>query len=636
MAQGLVHLTTLVLVMYLRLCSPTSSGSSTYDTQLHSAIIIEPRVHPLLLPVIDNVLTHVPHATLLQVFHGSANKGQLQQHYARLIREGRVILHDLNVFMGSDIGNGSVTMQNNLYFNISFWQQCRGENLLTFEVDTCLCSKSPWRWDNFFGSGRGWGWIGAPHTVITGGVNGARTHLRLMHQNGGLALRRKSLLIEVLKNNTRFWISRQEKKQTYNEDVFFSLMHRVPMQVAPFEVARKFSVERHFNPTPFGLHKAWCCMTPWELRILQKTCPELHTLFGVVPPPGVNLPSPDRPEPEPAGLPPLDPMALDRHLHSAIIVETRAHSLLLPVVDHMLTQLPNATVVQVFHSPLNERMLRQHYAPLIRQGRVRLTDLRGLLGSEVSRWSRTTLNRLHYNTSFWRQCQGENLLIFQVDSCVCSKSPFTWDDFVGQGWGWVGPPRVVSAGKKKSAMLMPHQSGGLTLRSKNLTITVLEQDPTFVDGRGATFSADLFFSERHAKRMRRAELPIASAFVVSTYFYPTPFAVYKPWTHMGMKADQLRTLQQACPELHTLFGVVPAPGAGRGRGREGGNTTRAHNQTHSLNGRPRGKRITGSGHVGQRRAPNGLEEAGGTSPRVASSTEGGSSTNPLLQTRGNA
>ena len=267
------------------------------DPHPHSAIIIEPRPHRLLLPVIDHMLQHIPNATLVQVFHSSANRQPLQQHYAPLIRQGRVHLTDLSEILGSDMGNGSVAMLNGLYFNISFWKRCRGENLLLFQLDSCVCSRSPWTWRDFIG--QGWGWIGAPHVVATGGVSGRRNYQRMIHHNGGFSFRSKFLTLRILEKHPNFYARRFASGRAYNEDTFYSAMHAFEMRRAPLEVARRFAVGDYFYPTPFAIHKPWGSgLTPSQLRILQRACPELHTLFGVVPAiDGVEAP----PAPLPAG-----------------------------------------------------------------------------------------------------------------------------------------------------------------------------------------------------------------------------------------------------------------------------------------------------------------------------------------------
>ena len=61
-----------------------------------------------------------------------------------------------------------------------------------------------------------------------------------------------------------------------------------------------------------------------------------------------------------------------------------------------------------------------------------------------------------------------------------------------------------------------------------------------------------------------------------------------------------------------------------------GSNARAHNQTNNLQGKRLCKRRAGSGHLGQRLAPNDLGEVDETSPPVASSREGDNSTKPEL------
>jgi len=257
---------------------------------------------------------------------------------------------------------------------------------------------------------------------------------------------------------------------------------------------------------------------------------------------------------------------VDKELHTAVILEVRAHRLLLPSIDHMLKMIPSTAVVQVFHGSLNLQMLREHYTSngKLQSGRVQLIDTGALHnGSEVMN------NALFMSAAFWKEVRGENVVTFQVDSCVCSGSNHTWSDFLSPGWSFVGAPHIqsnkdrwtttrsdvpgVTFGQQiNSRQVMSHQNGGFALRRKSHHLQAIERYPRRCQPHQASQCTpeDIFFS--NIPTFRVAPWRVAQTFTVETNFYTKPFAIHKPWEYLNPK--QLDVLRESCPELGTLFG----------------------------------------------------------------------------------
>ena len=69
--------------------------------------------------------------------------------------------------------------------------------------------------------------------------------------NGGLSLRRKSKMLEVLE--------KCEIQKDVPEDVYFGALFcdKVKLHKPSYEKSKEFSVEQVYFDSPFGIHKSW-------------------------------------------------------------------------------------------------------------------------------------------------------------------------------------------------------------------------------------------------------------------------------------------------------------------------------------------------------------------------------------------
>eukprot|EP00667_Euglena_gracilis_P018911 EG_transcript_20167 len=240
-------LPTLILLVT---CLPSSRPAPQH---LDTAVLLEPRRHPLLIPILDRMLYHLPPPTVFQVFHGNTSGELLNTTYWSLIQRGRMVLVPLNV------SNGGPSMLNYDMKRAPFWERILGEWLLFFQLDSAICSGSPWSITDFISDK--WDFVGAPHSPIT----------VTNHFNGGFSLRRRSKMLAAVRT-VPFNASRSP-----NEDMYFSVgaVKRGVIKRAPRNVAMKFSVETTFYDRPFGFHKPWAYLKPAHLAALRRACPEL-------------------------------------------------------------------------------------------------------------------------------------------------------------------------------------------------------------------------------------------------------------------------------------------------------------------------------------------------------------------------
>lgn len=193
------------------------------------AVIVEARRHPHLGYVMRNVMHFLDESWGLCVVHGSENREFIEDLVGGW---GDVMLIDAGV------GEISADEFNDLACTESFWRQLPSETILMFQSDSILRRRGI---DEFLE----FDYVGAPwmHALI--GRDGVGPV-----GNGGLSLRKKSAMLEILANH--------ERDAELQEDQYFSRwLYHDGYRVPSLETASRFSTETIFQPESLGLHKAW-------------------------------------------------------------------------------------------------------------------------------------------------------------------------------------------------------------------------------------------------------------------------------------------------------------------------------------------------------------------------------------------
>jgi GR25 family glycosyltransferase involved in LPS biosynthesis len=130
-----------------------------------------------------------------------------------------------------------------------FWKLCIGEKILIYQEDTCIFK---YNIDDFLE----WDYIGAPFDE------------NFNHQNGGLSLRTKSIMIKIIEHpylldtinceHGTFWMN-YNNHDKLPEDIFFTRSMDVYKlgKLSPCFNAKLFSCENNFNCDSFGMHCYW-------------------------------------------------------------------------------------------------------------------------------------------------------------------------------------------------------------------------------------------------------------------------------------------------------------------------------------------------------------------------------------------
>lgn len=213
------------------------------------AVIVEPRCHEHLIPIVKTVYEKckVP----IFIFHGNKNEKFIIDN----LKNVDFTLHNMG------IDNLTVREYSNLLLTTKFWETFVGERVLIFQTDSCVSNYN----EELLKECSKYGYVGAPTRRIRS----------IPWQNGGFSLRKKSLMIKAI--NT----IKKGVKIPFPEDRFFSQDCAKICNPAPWELANKFSVEIHYNEKPFGFHKCWLYQSKENMEKLKVSCPELKSIFNL-------------------------------------------------------------------------------------------------------------------------------------------------------------------------------------------------------------------------------------------------------------------------------------------------------------------------------------------------------------------
>ncbi|MEC8063449.1 MAG: DUF5672 family protein [Pseudomonadota bacterium] len=254
--------------------SPIRLHGLTYTkekiTDNNIAMIIEPRQHPLLEPVIRNCYEHLGWPIIL--FHGTKNLEYINSspYLVKLKDQGMLILKNLE--------KENLTSQeySTIMISESFWKEIPAENILVFQTDVVICGNN-----ETLKPFLQYDYVGAPWAPTIPSWIGPNVG------NGGLSFRKKSAMLKATQaiENKNIDIG---NNQHNNEDAIFAHLGEeynkylfqnnlkekfvdlkkqknviLPKTIEELELlnipnaetAGTFSAELFFNsPHPFGVH----------------------------------------------------------------------------------------------------------------------------------------------------------------------------------------------------------------------------------------------------------------------------------------------------------------------------------------------------------------------------------------------
>ena len=199
---------------------------SIFNDTDYTAVIIEPRNHEDLEIICKNVMYYLNESDSdkkwgLKIYHGNKNKEFVKDFTQNW---NNIQLENL------EIDDLSGILYNDMLKTTKFWESIPTENVLIFQTDTIL---RRFGIDEFIS----YNYVGAPWIRLREGK---------IVGNGGLSFRKKSRMLEIT--------NQYSDDEITMEDIYFC-KYLKDEDIAPYDVAKKFSVEDIYYENPLGLHQ---------------------------------------------------------------------------------------------------------------------------------------------------------------------------------------------------------------------------------------------------------------------------------------------------------------------------------------------------------------------------------------------
>jgi hypothetical protein len=212
---------------------------------IYTAVITEPRIHPAWKLVLNNFLTNLDERWDFLILCGLLNKDFLINLIETNFKEHkhRITIRQLNV------ENFTNKEYSNFMLKPLIYELIPTETFLTFQLDALISAK----YKDFIYDFIEFDYVGAPW-------------LNEVYQvgNGGLSLRKKTVILNTIKNED------PNKIYEKNEDKFFSANIKNKPSV---EKAKLFSVEMIFSEKSFGIHNCHVHLSHDELCKISEYIP---------------------------------------------------------------------------------------------------------------------------------------------------------------------------------------------------------------------------------------------------------------------------------------------------------------------------------------------------------------------------
>jgi hypothetical protein len=233
----------------------------------YTAIIVEPRKHRALEFVLQNFTENLNENWNFIIYHGSDNMKMLKDIISRLSAnvQNRITLINLNV------RNLNIKQYSTMFFCPTFYDNIPTETFLIFQTDSMILKENRNKINDFLK----YDYVGAPWPKSMGRLG------KMEVGNGGLSLRKKSKMVELLKYKEK-GIENGVCGKYVAEDQFFCgfFVPEVKVYKPTFIKAKEFSVEAVYSEKPFGVHKPWHShnLKPYEYIKLCEKYPEVKIL----------------------------------------------------------------------------------------------------------------------------------------------------------------------------------------------------------------------------------------------------------------------------------------------------------------------------------------------------------------------
>lgn len=222
----------------------------------------------------------------------------------------------------------------------------------------------------------------------------------------------------------------------------------------------------------------------------------------------------------------------------AVIIETNITSSLIPIMLHFANVLGPTWTVVLF--TLEENWVIPSSALFLRAAAERRVETRFLPpGTDLS--SSPSVSLFLTKPWLWEQVEWvDRILLFQLDSIICSSAAVTVDDFAR--YDFIGAPIDPQYGEG--------YNGGLSLRNPRLFLQITKE----ADFETSPFDYEDSWFYAQAKARAGVLLPtedVAKTFSVETIYTEKPLGYHQP---SRWQAHKMVEIEEWCPEVKMLIG----------------------------------------------------------------------------------
>ena len=215
-------------------------------------------------------------------------------------------------------------------------------------------------------------------------------------------------------------------------------------------------------------------------------------------------------------------------------------------------KLDSTWTFQVFYSQTSHRRLSK-FASTWPTDRIRFS----YIGHNISFQTRNSFSSfLVLNESFWESVSGKKILMFQTDSAICSKSPYSINQYLQ--YDYIGAPFPRYWLYNEYGELIPSNdnefhggNGGFSIRSRK---SMIECSKGARDGTiyyAENWPEDIFFSSCVKYFLKHQILPnrtVSASFSTETVLLNNQsFGYHKASKHLS--EEDVRIFKESCPEI---------------------------------------------------------------------------------------
>ena len=230
----------------------------------YTAVIIEPRKHKAIEFVLNNMLDCLTNDWRILFFHGIDN----EEYSRQIVNKLNNLYHNRITLINLKVNNlNQKTYSALLASKYDIYDHIKTEHFLIFQTDSMMFKQYA-HFINYY-LDNDYDYVGSPWLIC----NYQPTKERDFIGNGGFSLRKKSKMLEIIKNNK--W----DENYEWHEDLFFTKKyHGIEVKKPTYENSKMFCVDEVFSPVTMACHKPWVHSHYVELIKIYPECELLKSL----------------------------------------------------------------------------------------------------------------------------------------------------------------------------------------------------------------------------------------------------------------------------------------------------------------------------------------------------------------------